>query len=352
MNSSSLEQKIGQLFLLGFAGDVLTSEHPIAIDIAEGNLGGVILFDRLLAKAKASNNIVNAEQIAELTAGLQCMAGGKLLIAVDQEGGQVSRFKQERGFPVTPDAALLGVTPDIRLTVESGGQTARMLKQAGVNFNLAPVVDLNAFRENPIIGRYGRSFSADAAVVAAHAAAWIAEHRREGIQSCIKHFPGHGSSRTDSHHGFVDITATWRDDELTPYRILIGQGQVEAVMVGHLFNRKFDTEYPATLSPSTLQSLLRGSLNFPGMIVSDDMQMKAITSRFGLAEGCCRALAAGVDLLIVGNNLVHDARILGKLKAAVLTAIDQGRITETRIDEAWSIIQNFKKSLKAHHAAE
>lgn len=350
MNASSLEQKIGQLFLLGFAGDVLTAGHPISIDIAEGNLGGVILFDRLLAEAKASNNIVNAEQIAELTAELQRMAGGKLLVAVDQEGGRVSRFKQERGFPVTPGAALLGDAPDIRLTVESAGQTARMLKQAGVNFNLAPVVDLNVFRENPIIGRYGRSFSAEAAVVATHAAAWIAEHRREGIQSCIKHFPGHGSSRADSHHGFVDITATWRDDELTPYRILIDQGQVEAVMVGHLFNRKFDTEYPATLSPGTLQSLLRGSLNFAGMIVSDDMQMKAITSRYGLAEGCCRALAAGVDLLIVGNNLVHDPRIFGTLKAAVLTAVETGKITETRIDEAWSTIQNFKKSLRTHHA--
>lgn len=352
MNASSLEQKIGQLFLLGFAGDVLTSGHPIVIDIAEGNLGGVILFDRLLAEAKATNNIVDAKQVADLTAELQGMAGGKLLIAVDQEGGQVSRFKLERGFPTTPDAALLGDAPDIRLTVESARQTARMLKQAGVNFNLAPVVDLNVFRENPIIGRYGRSFSAEAAVVAAHAAAWIAEHRREGVQSCIKHFPGHGSSRTDSHHGFVDITATWRDDELAPYQILIGQGQVEAVMVGHLFNRKFDTEYPATLSRSTLLSLLRGNLNFAGMIVSDDMQMKAITSRYGLAEGCCRALAAGVDLLIIGNNLVHDSRIFGKLKAAVLTAIDQGRITEKRIDEAWSTIQNFKKSLKAHHAAE
>lgn len=351
MKVSSLEQKIGQLFLLGFAGDVLTPEHPIATDIAEGNLGGVILFDRLLAEAKNTNNIVNSDQIAGLTADLQQMAGGKLLIAVDQEGGKVSRFKEERGFPVTPGAALLGGAPDIRSTVTSARQTARMLKQAGINFNLAPVVDLNVYNENPIIGRYDRSFSAEAPVVVAHAAAWIAEHRREGIQSCIKHFPGHGSSRTDSHLGFVDITATWQDNELEPYRLLFSAGQVEAVMVGHLFNKKFDAEYPATLSRRTLQSLLRGKLNFRGMIVSDDMQMKAITSRYGLEEGCCRALAAGVDLLIIGNNLVHDPHIFSKLKTAVLTAIDQGKVTESRIVEAWNIVQNFKTLLGEDHAA-
>lgn len=350
MTSFSLQQKIGQLFLLGFAGDALTPEHPVATDIAEGNLGGVILFDRLLAQGKDTNNIVSPDQIARLTEDLQLMAGGGLLVAVDQEGGKVSRFKKERGFPVTAGAALLGGAPDLSLTVESARQTARMLKQAGINFNLAPVVDLNVYRENPIIGRYDRSFSAEASIVAAHAAAWIAEHRREGIQSCIKHFPGHGSSRTDSHLGFADITTTWQDDELEPYRLLLKKGQAEAVMVGHLFNKKFDKVYPATLSAMTLQSLLRGSLSFRGMIVSDDMQMKAITNRYGLEEACWRALAAGVDLLIVGNNLDHDPHIFGKLKSAVLTAIDQGKLSEKRVDEAWSIIRNFKKSLVRNNA--
>ena len=350
MNPSSLEQKIGQLFLLGFAGDALTPDHPVRTDIAEGNLGGVILFDRLLAEGKNTNNIINPDQIAKLTTDLQHLSGGNLLIAVDQEGGMVSRFKKERGFPVTFEAALLGRAPDLQLTRESAQQTARMLKQAGVNFNLAPVIDLNVYKENPIIGRYGRSFSAEASTVARHAAVWIAEHRREGIQSCIKHFPGHGSSRSDSHRGFVDITTTWENDELEPYRLLISAGKAEAVMVGHLFNKKFDKIYPATLSRSTIQSLLRNSLNFAGMIVSDDMQMKAITDHCGLAEGCCRALDAGIDLLIVGNNLSHDPHILSKLKTAVLTAIDAGQVTERRIEDAWSNIQNFKKSLAKHHA--
>jgi beta-N-acetylhexosaminidase len=202
-----------------------------------------------------------------------------------------------------------------------------------VNFNLAPVVDLNVYPQNPIIGRYGRSFSAQASLVAAHASAWIDEHRRTGIGCCIKHFPGHGSSRSDSHLGFVDITDTWQEEELEPYRLLLDGGQVGAVMVGHLFHKTFDPVYP------------RGSLNFHGLVVSDDMQMKAITSHYGLAEGCCRALAAGVDLLIVGNNLEHDPHIFKKLKAAVLAAVDRGMLTEERIDEAYSAVENFKKSL-------
>lgn len=341
----SLAEKIGQLFLVGFAGDVLTPGHPLAADIADGYLGGVILFDRLVAHGKDTNNIIDAEQVAELTASLQNLAKEKLLIAVDQEGGRVSRFKKERGFPETPGAATLGGAIDCTLTADSARQTAAMLRRAGVNLNLAPVVDLNVYPENPIIGRYGRSFAAEASVVAAHAAAWIAEHRRQGIGCCIKHFPGHGSSRADSHLGFVDITDTWREEELEPYRLLLGREPAPAVMVGHLFHKKFDQLHPATLSQATLRSLLRGSLNFRGMVVSDDMQMKAITSRYGLAEGCCRALAAGVDLLIVGNNLDHDPQIFNTLRAAVLAAVNRGELTEERIDEAWSIVRNFKETV-------
>lgn len=340
-----LDQKIGQLFLVGFAGATLTPGHPLAADIAEGNLGGVILFDRLVAQGKSVNNIVSSDQVAELTAALQNLAGEKLLIAVDQEGGRVSRFKKERGFTETPGAATLGGTADCTLTADSARKTAALLRQVGVNFNLAPVVDLDIYPDNPIIGRYGRSFAADPAVVAAHAAAWIAEHRRQGIGCCIKHFPGHGSSRSDSHLGFVDITDTWQPEELEPYRLLLAEDPAPAVMVGHLFHQQFDPLYPATLSAATLRSLLRGRLNFGGMIVSDDMQMKAITDRYGLAEGCCRALAAGVDLLIVGNNLDHDPQIFTTLKAAVLAAVDRGEVTAERIDEAWQTIRHFKKTV-------
>ncbi len=352
MHNFSLKQKIGQLFLIGFAGDALSTNHPIVADIKEENLGGVILFDRFLAEKKNSHNIISPEQLLELTTDLQKLADGNLLIAVDQEGGKVNRFKKERGFPITPTAAELGSSPDIRTTAASARQAARMLRTAGVNFNLAPVVDVNVNRNNPIIGRYGRSFSDNGQTVATHAAAWLKEHKAEGIQCCLKHFPGHGSSHGDSHLGFVDLSTSWHESELEPYRLLIDAGYAEAIMVGHLINRNLDTVYPATLSSATLQKLLRKDLHFTGLIISDVMQMKAITNGYGLEDACCKALAAGIDMLIIGNNLVHDPGILGKVKGAVLEAVYKGVIPEQRIEEAFGFVQNFKLSLKKHHACK
>ncbi|NOR26712.1 MAG: glycoside hydrolase family 3 [Desulforhopalus sp.] len=345
MTNLSLEQKIGQLFILGFSGAMFRPDHPIVQDINKRNLGGVIIFDRFLAASRDTNNIVNAKQLSLLIASLQEQADEPLLVAVDQEGGQVNRFRKERGFPVTPAAMKLGKSSDLNLTIESAQQTARMLRNVGVNLNLAPVVDLNVYKENPIIGKYGRSFSADPAIVTAHSRAWIIEHRQQGILSCLKHFPGHGSSHTDSHLGFVDITKTWKDTELLPYQHLISENQADSIMLGHLFNRNFDDQYPATLSRATIQTLVRQRLQFEGVVISDDMQMKAITGHYGLEDACCKALAAGVDLLIIGNNLNYDPFILTKVRDAIFRGIDEGTITEAIIEEAWSRIQDLKKSI-------
>ncbi len=349
MTQHSLEQKIGQMFILGFAGATLQPELPIAQDISKRNLGGVILFDRFLAASKEINNILNAEQLSQLTASLQELADEPLLIAVDQEGGQVNRFKEERGFPVTPAAIELGRSSDLTLTIESAQQTAKMLRSVGVNLNLAPVVDLNVYEENPIIGKYGRSFSADSAIVTAHARAWIKEHRQQGILCCLKHFPGHGSSHTDSHLGFVDVTESWQETELLPYQSLISDSLADSIMLGHLFNRNFDAQNPATLSRSTIQTLVRNRLQFEGVIISDDMQMGAITGHYGLEEACCKAITAGVDLLIIGNNLNHDPLILSKVRDAILRGLDKRTITEARIEKAWNRIQKFKQAIPKQH---
>lgn len=348
MTHISLEQKIGQLFILGFAGDSVTPDHPIAQDIKNRNLGGVILFDRSISSAKKANNILNSRQLTQLTQSLQELADVPLLVAVDQEGGQVSRFKSDRGFPVTPSAMELGNCPDLQKTIESARQTAIMLRYAGVNFNLAPVVDLNVYNENPIIGRYGRSFSADPVIVAAHSSAWINEHRCRGILTCLKHFPGHGSSRTDSHLGFVDITETWQEAELLPYQQLTVAGQADAIMLGHLFHKDFDEQYPATLSRPIIQKLVRQQLKYDDVVITDDMQMKAITGHYGLEDACCKALAAGADLLIIGNNLDYDPFILSKVVDTILKGLDKGIITEKRLDKAWSRVQTFKSKINHH----
>ncbi len=328
--------------MIGFEGNTLSKNDPVAVDIVKRNLGGVVLFDTLLAKKCATNNIISPNQVADLTSTLQDLADGDLLIAVDQEGGKVARLKEQHGFSATPDAETLGRTGDPGETTRCSHQVAKMLSSLGINFNLAPVVDLNVYRKNPIIGAYNRSFSSNPDIVFENTAAWIKAHSQEGILSCLKHFPGHGSSRHDSHLGFVDISTTWSETELQPYRDFIARGYREAIMVGHLFNSRFDKSHPATLSYATLNGILRRQLGHKGVIVSDDMQMRAITDQYGLAESCCRAIAAGVDLLIIGNNLCYDPHILEKVQAEILKALADGKLTEERIEEAWRRTQYFK----------
>ena len=348
----SIAEKIGQLFLVGFEGDALSPDQPVAIDILKRNLGGVILFDKLLAKKLTSNNIMTPKQVVELTSSLQNLAGGNLLIAVDQEGGMVTRLKEQHGFVSTPGAEALGNATDPEETTRCSRQVARMLSSLGINFNLAPVVDLNIYSKNPIIGAYGRSFSKNPDIVFDNAARWVAAHRQQGVLSCLKHFPGHGSSRNDSHLDFVDISDTWNEAELQPYREFIIKGYKEAIMIGHLFNSHLDAFNPATLSFSTIHGILRSQLQYKGLVVSDDMQMRAITDRYGLEEACCKAISAGVDLLIIGNNICHDPHIFEKIQEELLRAVSHGKLTVKRIEDAWTRVQKFKLLRKTQNGSK
>ena len=339
----SLHDMIGQCFLIGFRGAVLTKDNPVIKDIRDGNLGGVILFDRFLAGKSESNNILDAAQTTRLIADLQHEAGGSLLVAVDQEGGMVSRFKADRGFATTPPAGQLGQFSDTEPTRQAAEQTASLLAGLGINLNLAPVADLDSFAANPIIGTYQRSFSADPAQVSRHIEAWIRAHHRHAVRCCLKHFPGHGSARTDSHLGFVDISTTWREDELIPFADMIRAGCADAIMTGHLYHRALDSRWPATLSAPILNGLLREKMGFSGAIISDDLQMRAITDRYGLAEAAWMAMAAGVDLLILGNNLHYDPESVKKCTAAVVDALGRGDLHEERIFQAWQRVQRLKQ---------
>lgn len=339
----SIKQLIGQLLMVGFSGQTINRKSPVVENILERNLGGVILFDRLLAQNKKQNNITSAEQVRKLTDDLQSVADGKLLIAVDQEGGRVCRFRHEAGFPQIPSAEQLGNCLNTSYTRDASAITAKTLKNAGCNLNFAPVVDLNIYKNNPIIGQYGRSFSDSAATVVNHASAWIEEHHKQRVCCCLKHFPGHGSSHKDSHLGFVDISDSWQKEELTPYRQLLATDLVDCVMTGHLYNRVLDSEYPATLSAPTIH-LLKNDLGFTGPVFSDDLQMKAITNRYGLAQAACMALSAGVDMLIIGNNLEHDEYIMEKIVEAVVNNLKHGSLTEDRLQDAYNRIQILKKN--------
>jgi beta-N-acetylhexosaminidase len=343
---TSIEEKIGQLFIVGFEGAAVSAFHPIAEDIIEENLGGVILFDRLLAKNLSANNIISSDQLQELTGKLQEMANGNLFIAVDQEGGRVSRLARLTEFPDTSAAAVLGENESVERTRLAARKIAGGLQRLGINFNLAPVADLNLFAENPIIGRFGRSFGNDPEKVSRHCLAWIEEHRKKSVLSCLKHFPGHGSSRADSHLGFVDISESWSDIELQPFSKCIKAGFSQAVMTAHLFHSRMDSELPATLSARLISRKLKNEMGFTGAVITDDMQMRAITDRYGLAEACSMAIGAGADLVIIGNNLEHDPRIFTKARDRVVRDIEDGKLTETRIEDALSRVRSLRKQLK------
>lgn len=343
-----LEEIIGQLFLLGFRGQNIDANNPIAADIKDRNLGGVILFDKLLARKENQNNIGNPAQVKKLTSSLQSYSSTPLLIAVDQEGGMVKRLKAETGFPETESAKDLGIHDDLVRTTLHAACTASILRTIGINYNLAPVVDLNIFQDNPVIGKINRSFSADPDLVIRHASTWIREHTKQNIISCLKHFPGHGSSQTDSHLGFTDISNTWQETELIPFKKLINlqnKNQIASVMLGHLFHNDFDTQYPTSLSKAVVNNLLRKQLGFKGVILTDDLQMKAITDKYGLEESVCLALAAGVDMIIVGNNLEHDPGFLKRVIPVIIQAVQEKRISENHILSAWKRIGRMKEQL-------
>jgi beta-N-acetylhexosaminidase len=343
VRQNSLDVKIGQMLMIGFRGFSVAEAPGIAENIKKRHIGGVVLFDYDVPSHTASRNISSPMQLSSLTIDLQKLSEIPLFIAIDQEGGKVCRLKTSRGFPPTVSAARLGQIDSPDSTTSAALQTALTLKKMHINMNLAPVADLNVNPDNPVIGRLGRSFSADPSVVVRNITLTADTFRNQGIIATLKHFPGHGSSTTDTHFDFTDITGSWSDKELEPYRALVASGYHDAVMTAHVFNGKLDPLYPATLSKNVLDGLLRKKLGFSGVIVSDDMQMKAIADRYGLEQAIRLAVEAGVDILLFGNNTSYDPDIASKASMILRSLVKKGIISEKRIDLSYRRIMELKK---------
>lgn len=338
----TLEEKVGQLLMIGFRGLEAGPRSPIIRAIEAGMVGGVVLFDRDVKLRRDGRNVRDAGQVRRLIARLKRAAPIPLLVAVDQEGGQVARLKRKHGFPETPAARELGEADDPELTRRHAAATAAALAAAGFNLNFAPVVDLDVFPDNPIIGRFGRSYSAVPAVVARHALAVIAAHAEKGIACCLKHFPGHGSSRNDSHLGFTDVSDTWTPAEIEPFRAIIAAGGADAVMTAHVFNRRLDPDFPATLSQATIEGRLRRELGFAGVVITDDLDMRAISAGFAREKALELALNAGNDILLIANNLAYSRDAAARTHAAILGLVRAGRVRASRVDEAWERVRRLK----------
>ena len=284
----------------------------------ERGLAGVTIF---------GPNIAGPEQLAGLTAELRS-AGGLPLVAIDEEGGDVTRIAHLTGSPY-PGNAALGAVDDVDLTRAVHRALGQDLAALGINVDLAPSVDVNTAADNPVIGI--RSFGPDPELVARHAAAAVRGLQAAGVAACAKHFPGHGSTRADSHHGIVTVEASLdllRRRDLPPFTAAIAAG-VRGVMPGHLRVPDLTGDAPATLSAAALSGLLRGELGFTGVIISDALEMQAVSGLYGIPEAAVLAVAAGTDLLCFGRDAAEDSYLA--VRSALSEAVAAGRLPAERL---------------------
>jgi beta-N-acetylhexosaminidase len=342
-----LAQELGQMLIVGFRGKAVDDSFAITQQIAAGQVGGVVLFDRDVMNGDYDRNISTPTQLQKLVSTLKSYTDERLIVSIDEEGGMVDRLKEKYGFPATQSAQALGDAGDVEATFLAGSDIGATLSSAGINLNFAPVVDVNVNPDSPAIGALERSFSSDPAEVSAHAEAMIRGMAELDVRSTLKHFPGHGSAASDSHAGFTDVTDTWTEMELQPYQKIVDDGLADAVMTAHVFHADLDPDWPATLSPTILQTLLREQIGFDGVVVSDDMQMGAIQAEFGLEEAVVAAVLAGNDLLTFANNNpdVYDDQIAPTVIELLKEAVKDGRIPRERIDQAYERIQALKARL-------
>jgi beta-N-acetylhexosaminidase len=228
-----------------------------------------------------------------------------------------------------------------------GETTAATLAGLGINVNFAPVVDLASNPTNPIIATKERAFSANPDSVALFAKEFIKQHRKFGIVTSLKHFPGHGSSKDDTHLGIADVTNTWNENELIPYKSLIDSGYIDAVMTAHIVNKKLDDKgLPGTLSGKVTNGILRDKLHFNGVVFSDDMQMHAITKHYKLEDAILMAINGGVDILTFSNNITgSQERAADKVHQIIRKFVENGTIKAERIDQSFKRIMKLKARL-------
>lgn len=315
----TLDEKVGQLMMVGFAGQSIDDS---VVELVKGrHVGGVCLFGR---------NIESAAQIAKLNDELRALFSGAIppFIAVDQEGGNVVRI--DDGNLVLPGNMLLGATRDPELAYQAGLRQGEDLFRLGFNMNLAPVLDVNSNPRNPVIGI--RAFASDAEVVSQLGARFVEGQQAAHIATVAKHFPGHGGVDVDSHRGLPVVRATRAqiDDDLKPFAVAAAAG-LDGMMTAHVATPTLTgDDLPATLSQSALAGVLRGELQFDGLVLTDELEMDAIDHRFGVGHAAVMAISAGADMVLVPWRAEKKAEVYESL----LSAARSGVLPRERLDQA------------------
>lgn len=323
----TLKEKIGQLVMIGFDG----TEPPVEVCrlIQAYQVGGVILFSR---------NIKTPSQCADLTASLQRLSRGlPLFLAVDQEGGRVARLP----LPHTqfPTARVLGECDVTALTYRCGEAMARELRAVGFNMDFAPVLDVWTNPKNKVIG--DRAFGSDPDCVARHGLAMIAGLQNQKVIACGKHFPGHGDTTEDSHETLPRVghdLDRLLQVEVKPFMGEVSR-QVATIMMAHVLYPALDRERPASLSEAVTTSLLRKTVGYDGVVISDDLEMKGITKDYAIADAAVMALTAGSDLILICHSLEQQVASI----EALIHAVEKGIVSEARLHESLRRIRKLKE---------
>lgn len=335
-----LQAKIGQMIMIGFEGAGVEdpSFQYLLEKVRAGHISGVLYLQRNLARKSS---------IIEMNAAMQAASAVPVLTAVDQEGGAIQRIPKGLGFPRTPSARETAGKLTPRQAYETYSALAGTLAAWGFNLNLGPVVDVNINPSNPIIGKLGRSFSADPKTVVQYASAFVTAHRDNGVLTALKHFPGHGSATSDSHLGFADVTKTSKPSELDVFRQLVAQGDADLVMSGHTYDGKLqpDARLPASLDPVMITTTLRKKLKFSGAVITDDLEMSAVAANFKLKDAVVRAVLAGNNIIVFGNSKTVDPDIDVKVtKILVEASQDDPRVLKA-IERSYAVVMAMKRRL-------
>jgi beta-N-acetylhexosaminidase len=343
--AKTLDQKIGQLMIAGFRENKISRNSDIVKYIKDYNISGVILYDEDMEKSGAfSRNITSQYQLNKLSKSLQDYADNPLFISIDQEGGKVSRLKEDYGFPYFPSWQDIGKMNDIFETKKLADSLATHLYDCGINLNYAPVLDID-YGKKTYIGNAQRALSKDPIKVSEHASILIDALKIKNIFSCAKHFPGQGSGLGDTHQGIDDITDTWSERELIPYKNLIHSDKLDIVMVSHVFHRYYDSKFPASLSKNITTELLRNKLHYKGVIICDDPSMKAISNNYSLEDTFSYMINAGIDMFCLGNNLKFDSQYIPRCVQAIKNGINKKKITINKIEQSILRINKLKNQL-------
>lgn len=329
----SLDEDIGMMLLVGFRGTEVdsTKNSEIITSLRDYHVGSVILFDYDVATGRRGRNLLDTAQVRRLCTQLRSY-NPHLFIGIDQEGGYVSRLAPRHGFPriLSAKRSATGGDDTVRHYAALAG---RNLADLGIDIDFAPVADVDINPCCPVIGAIERSFSADPQTVARCCRIWCEELRSNRVVGCMKHFPGHGSATGDTHKGLVDVTGTWRRSELEPYRDLSSSGLM--VMTAHVVNRQLDPSgLPASLSPR-ITSLLRDTLGFDGVIVTDDLAMGAIVGQYSFGQAVRMAVLAGADLLCLSNNGgTYDTMMVPRAVQVIKQMVADSTVSEDRIRQS------------------